>query len=33
MAIEEVFMPLRAVGGVGELGVETHHRGEQLGEN
>lgn len=32
MAIEEVFVPLRAVGGVGGLGVETHSRGEQLGE-
>lgn len=32
MAVEEVFVPLRAVGGVSELNVETHNRGEQLGE-
>lgn len=32
MAIEEVFVPLRAVGGVSELDVKTHDRGEQLGE-
>ena len=30
MAIEEIFVPLRAVGGVSELDVETHNRGEQL---
>ncbi len=31
MAVEKVLVPVRAVFGVGELGVETHERGEQLG--
>ncbi len=32
MAVEEVFVPVGAVGGVGELGVEAHDCGEDLGE-
>lgn len=31
VAVEEIFVPVAAVGGVGELGVETHDRGEDLG--
>lgn len=27
MTIKEVFVPLRTIGGVGELGVKTHDRG------
>ncbi len=32
MAVEEVLMPVGAVFGVGKLGVETHERGEELGD-
>lgn len=32
MAVEEVFVPVRAVRGVGDLGVEAHDCGEDLGE-
>lgn len=32
MAVEEVFVPVGAVGCVGKLGVETHYCGEDLGE-
>lgn len=33
MAVEEVFVPMRtSVGGVGNLGVEAHYCGENLGE-
>jgi len=30
--VEEVFVPVGAVGCVGDLHVETHYRGEELGE-
>ena len=32
MAVKKVFVPLRAVGGISELCIETHNRGEQLCE-
>ena len=32
MAVEKIFVPVGAVRGVGELGVETHYCGENLGE-
>ena len=32
MAVKEVFVPVGAVGGVGELGAEPHYCGEDLGE-
>lgn len=32
MAVEEVFVPVSAVGCVGELGVEAHYGGEDLGQ-
>ena len=32
MAVEEVFVPVGAVFGIGELGVEAHYRGEELGD-
>lgn len=32
VAVEEVFVPVGAVLGVGELGVEAHYCGEELGD-
>ena len=32
VAVEEVFVPVGAVFGVGELGVEAHYCGEELGD-
>ena len=32
MAVEEVFVPVRAVFGVCELGVEAHYCGEELSD-
>lgn len=32
MAVEKVLVPMRAIFGVGELGVEAHYRGEKLGD-
>lgn len=32
VAVEEVFLPVGAVFGVGELGVEAHYCGEELGD-
>ena len=32
MAVEEVFVPVGAIFGVGELGVEAHYCGEELGD-
>ena len=32
MAVKEVFVPVGAVSGIGELGVEAHYRGEYLSE-
>lgn len=32
MRVEQVFVPVGAVGGVGDLHVEPHYRGEELGE-
>ena len=32
MRVKEVFVPMGAVGGVGELDVETHYGGEELSE-
>ena len=32
MAVEEVLMPVGAVFSVGELGVEAHYCGEELGD-
>ena len=32
VAVEEVFVPMRAVLGVGELHVETHDGGEELSD-
>lgn len=33
MAVKEVFVPVgTAIGGVGDLGVEAHYCGEDLGE-
>ena len=33
MGVKQIFVPMRAVFGVGQLGVETHDGGEELGEN
>ena len=30
MAVEEVFVPVVAIGCIGELGVESHYCGEDL---
>ena len=32
MAVEKVLVPMGAVGGIGELGVEAHYCGEDLGK-
>lgn len=32
VAVEEVFVPVRPVDGVGELGIEAHDCGEDLGK-
>ena len=32
MTVKEIFVPVGTVAGVGELSVEAHYRGEELGD-